>query len=378
MLRSTSILLLSLISIQLLAQKNLVPNGAFDGAGKKIKEGGQIEMAEGWSSPHDLKADLFSSDSKSEDYGTDDNAYGREIPQAGNNYAGFLAYSYKEAKPVTFLQTELSSALEKDKVYCVKYWVSMADLAKYAVNNVGLYISNEMPSANAIDKKDIKPQIMHSQNIVLNQQYVFEPICRTYIAQGGEKFITIGNFAPYAETKAEKVKRPAGFSKPQAAIGYYYIDDVSVIPMDSLREDECICEKGESKNMSVVYNENISTEHRLEDQHLVEFTELHFDSNSSELHEDSKQDLDKIAGILTEETEFKLNIQGHTDEVEKSKAPATLSEERAKMARQYLIEKGIAGDRITVEGLASNNLENTEGTPAGMAKNRRVTFKVVE
>ncbi|MBT6747165.1 MAG: OmpA family protein [Flavobacteriales bacterium] len=219
---------------------------------------------------------------------------------------------------------------------------------------------------------------MHSQNAQLGQQYVFEAVCRTYIAQGGEKFITIGNFVDPTETKIVKVKRPSGFSKPQTTIGYYYIDDVSVIPLDSLREDECICEKGASRSMAVVFNENISTEHKLEDKHIVEFTQLHFDSKLSDLHEDSKKDLDKIVEILNEETTFKLEIQGHTDEIEKTKAGATLSEDRAKMAKQYLISKGISADRLTVVGYASEQLDNREGTIGGQAKNRRVEFKVLE
>ena len=48
------------------------------------------------------------------------------------------------------------------------------------------------------------------------------------------------------------------------------------------------------------------------------------------------------------------------------------------MARQYLVSKGISGDRLTVVGKGSAELKSSEGTAAGMAKNRRVTFKVSE
>ena len=378
MLKSTSLFLALIISTATFAQKNLVPNGGFDAPGKKIKAGGQIDLAEGWESPHDLKADLYSTDSKSDAYGAPDNVYGRETPELGENYAGIMVYSYKNTKPRTYLQTTLSKPLEEGKVYCVKFWYSMADLAKFSCNNIGLNLSKEKLTSNVIDKNVIEPQIMHSQNEQLGQQYVFEAVCRTYIAQGGEKFITIGNFVDPTETKIVKVKRPSGFSKPQTTIGYYYIDDVSVIPLDSLREDECICEKGASRSMAVVFNENISTEHELEDKHIVEFTQLHFDSKSYDLHEDSKKDLDKIVEILNEETTFKLQIQGHTDEIEKTKAATTLSEDRAKIAKQYLISKGISTDRLTVAGYASEQLDNREGTIGGQAKNRRVQFKVIE
>ncbi|MBL4625015.1 MAG: OmpA family protein [Flavobacteriales bacterium] len=371
MVKSTSLFFACIISIAGIAQKNLVPNGGFDAPGKKIKAGGQIDLAEGWESPHDLKADLFSTAAKSDAYGAPDNVYGRETPELGENYAGIMVYSYKNAKPRTYLQTQLSSPLEKDRVYCVKFWYSMADLAKYSCNNIGLHLSKEKLTSNVIDKNEIKPQIMHSQNKQLDQQYVFEAVCRTYIAEGGEQYITIGNFVDPKATKAVKMKRPSGFSKPQTTIGYYYIDDVSVIPMDSIREDECICERGASRSMAVIYNENISLEHRLEDRHVLEFTQLHFDSKSSELHEDSKADLDKVAVIMKEETEFKIEIQGHTDEIEKTKAAATLSEERAKIAMQYLIAIGISADRLSAKGYASNQLDNREGTIGGQENSFR-------
>ncbi|MBL4652588.1 MAG: OmpA family protein [Flavobacteriales bacterium] len=71
-------------------------------------------------------------------------------------------------------------------------------------------------------------------------------------------------------------------------------------------------------------------------------------------------------------------MQGHTDEIEKTKAVVTLSEERAKVAMQYLISKGISADRLSVKGYGSDQLDNKEGTAGGRAKNRRVQFKVLE
>lgn len=373
----TTIIAIFITSVH--AQKNLVPNGSFDEVDKKIKAGGQIDMATGWSSPHDLKADLYSKDAKIEDFMAPENTNGKEEPWDGNGFAGIYTYAYKNASPNSFLQAQLIKPLVAGKTYCVKYLISLADLSKYATDNVGLYLSNEKPLPNDIDKGEIKPQIVHSQNKVIEETYTWVPICRTYAAQGGEQHITIGNFAKFEETKAIKVKRPSGFSKPQKNVGYYYIESVSVIPMDSLREDECICEKENGvKKMNVVYNQNISTEHRLEDKHVVEFTQVHFESGGSGLQDDAKASLDKIAEILIAEADFMIEIQGHTDEVEAGKHPETLSDERANAAKKYLADKGIATDRMTAVGFKNSQLNNTEGTPAGQAKNRRVQFKVIE
>ncbi len=60
------------------------------------------------------------------------------------------------------------------------------------------------------------------------------------------------------------------------------------------------------------------------------------------------------------------------------KASAGLSEERAKAAKAYLSGKGVAEARMSLKGMASDDLNNADGTTTGQAKNRRVQFKVIE
>ncbi|MFQ5335440.1 MAG: hypothetical protein ACE5DN_05135, partial [Flavobacteriales bacterium] len=235
-----AIIVSCMLSCMAIAQLNLLPNGSFDEMKGKVKKPGQIELAKGWHSPTDPKADLYSTKSKG-DYSTPDNIHGKEIPDEGDNYAGIYAWSYKNKVPVTFLSTELEYPLEEEEVYCIKMMVSLADLSKYACNNLGLYISNQKPTGKQILSYVIEPQLKAAKNRILDEQYVFESLCKMYKAEGGEKFILIGNFSRPEETKWKKVKRPKGFSKPQTRDAYYYIESVSVIPMDSL--EECECEK---------------------------------------------------------------------------------------------------------------------------------------
>jgi len=374
----TLVVLTIIFSGNLSAQKNLVPNGSFDEVEKKIKGRGMIEMAAGWTSPHADKADLFSNKAKIETFLTPSNMYGKEEVDLGGNYAGIVGWSYKNYKPTTYLQSELIKPMEAGKVYCVKYLISLSDLSKYATNNVGLFLSNTKMEAKDIDKNEIKPQVKHSNNIVIDETFTWTPICNMYTSEGGEKFLTIGNFSKPSETMAKKVKRPKGFNKPQVNLSYLYIESVSVIPMDSLRDDECICEKqAGTLGMKVVHRENTSEAHRLEDLKKIEETMLYYDSMAFELSEIHIKALDKIVETLKSETGFKVEILGHTDVSENGATNGELSQSRADAAQKYIVSKGIEETRVTTKGLASERLVSKYGLNEKAHLNRRVTFRVL-
>jgi outer membrane protein OmpA-like peptidoglycan-associated protein len=72
-----------------------------------------------------------------------------------------------------------------------------------------------------------------------------------------------------------------------------------------------------------------------------------------------------------------VKVVGYADSNEKEiKDTGDLSTERASVAAQYLISKGIADDRIKIEGAGDTNPIDTTGTPEGKALNRRVEFVV--
>lgn len=97
------------------AQENLVPNHDFQQIEKKVKEEGQINMATPWISPTLAPADLYTKDTKNGNVGAPENAYGEEKPMSGDNYAGFMAYSYKNKEPRSYLQVQLKEKLEAGK-----------------------------------------------------------------------------------------------------------------------------------------------------------------------------------------------------------------------------------------------------------------------
>jgi OmpA-OmpF porin, OOP family len=69
-------------------------------------------------------------------------------------------------------------------------------------------------------------------------------------------------------------------------------------------------------------------------------------------------------------------IEGHTDLSGSPQHNQTLSEHRAEAVKRYLVEHGIAADRLTTVGYGSSRPLTTDPSPTAQAMNRRVTLVV--
>ncbi len=109
-----------------------------------------------------------------------------------------------------------------------------------------------------------------------------------------------------------------------------------------------------------------------------------FDYDKYSLQPESKAVLDKLAGVLTDNPDIKLELIGHTDSKGSKMYNENLSRLRSKSAVDYLIKKGISKDRLISLGkgyenpVAINN--NADGTDCaeGRKYNRRVEIKIVD
>lgn len=81
--------------------------------------------------------------------------------------------------------------------------------------------------------------------------------------------------------------------------------------------------------------------------------------------------LDAIKEILKNYPNAKFAINGHTDNVGNAKANQKLSEARAKVIMDLLIEKGVNPANLTSQGFGASKPVKTNKTAAGRAENRR-------
>ncbi len=370
------ITLMSIAASTAFSQGNLVQNGSFESVSKKIKEAGSITYAYPWTSATDNKPDLFNPRSKGEDWGVPMNLYGDAEPKDGNGYAGVNMYSYKDAEPRTYLQIKLSSTLEEEKVYCVKMSVMLGLLSKYACNNLGMYLSDKPMDIEALDADAITPQIIHSQNKVFSEQFDWEDICHTFIANGGERYLTIGNFAPTSETEEEKIRKPKGIIGTQSRNAYYYIDDVSVMNMAGV--ESCDCEVDASgSSLQVKYSKEVSSDMELDVTEDIEMSRIYFDEGSAAIKEDAIIDMQKVATLLNEHPKYKVKITGHTDPIEEVKVTGDVSLQRAQNVKNELVKLGAYENKLLIVGVQDFDPATEDASVAGQAQNRRVVFEVI-
>ena len=75
---------------------------------------------------------------------------------------------------------------------------------------------------------------------------------------------------------------------------------------------------------------------------------------------------------------LRIEISGHTDNVGKDDYNMTLSENRAKSVRQWLIDKGINTQRIVAKGYGKTKPIADNSTEEGRQQNRRTEFKIIK
>jgi outer membrane protein OmpA-like peptidoglycan-associated protein len=103
-----------------------------------------------------------------------------------------------------------------------------------------------------------------------------------------------------------------------------------------------------------------------------------FNSGRSTLKSESFTELDKLATLLIENSNIRIEVSGHTDNVGSASINKKISKARALSVRNYLITKGVEGERLEYEGYGFDQPIAPNSTAEGRAQNRRVEIKVLD
>lgn len=111
---------------------------------------------------------------------------------------------------------------------------------------------------------------------------------------------------------------------------------------------------------------------------------IYFDLNKYNIRKDAAIEFDKIVSLLNQYPKMVINIESHTDSRGPDAFNLTLSQKRAKAAKDYIISKGISAERIyKAEGFGETQLKNNciNGAPCSEAMhqlNRRSEFVIMK
>ncbi len=109
---------------------------------------------------------------------------------------------------------------------------------------------------------------------------------------------------------------------------------------------------------------------------LVVLGEFLFETNSATLKGEQFFALDSLMDFLLAHPSLVIKISGHTDTRGNESHNKTLSFKRAEVVAEYLVDNGVAIERVTFEGMGSTKPLMPNTTEAGRRKNRRVELLI--
>lgn len=360
-----SILLIFLCSWTHFTAQNLVINPSFEAYEYCPDYIGRFNYnVASWSTPTLGTTDYFNTCS---DKMRRINHAGIQNPRSGKGFAGLYLYSKGDYRE--YIQGTLKSTLEKNKDYEVSFYISLADYATHAIKHIDVLFMPR-PLANYTEEeisiKELSKQPIQSNFVSLNNTQFYQnktgwiKVVFIYTALGYEKNFILGNFDK--NRKQKRLKLNASKGKP---FSYYYIDDVSITPVEN--EMPIIVEPPEETQIQALIVPN----------KVYEFRHVLFEFDKSDLLENSIKELDDLYAYLIEEQQLNIEIYGHTDSVGTVKRNVELSTSRAKAVAQYLIDKGLNAERIRYFGYGSERPIASNDTEEGRAQNRRVEFQLI-
>lgn len=160
---------------------------------------------------------------------------GNEHSEFGSSYANVCTYyelsgqSYRE-----YLGVRLANPLTPSTRYYFSLVVSLSDSSRYSTNSFGAYFSEDSLTDTGFDYLPFIPQIELGGTFDETNKVGWRQASSSFVANGTEKFLTIGNFQSDSNSGLQPSADGGNGSNPDFASAHYYIDYVclSVDSMD--------------------------------------------------------------------------------------------------------------------------------------------------
>ncbi len=101
-----------------------------------------------------------------------------------------------------------------------------------------------------------------------------------------------------------------------------------------------------------------------------------FATNSATLSTPAMDSLNKAAETLVQYPETTVTVAGHTDSTGNDSINQPLSQRRAQSVSAYLVQRGVAGSRLSTVGYGSRQPVASNDNETGRAQNRRVEILI--
>jgi len=335
-------------------EKNLVPNGSFENFRKKSNN---LRNAIPW---QPIASIDFYQNPLTNDTTVQKGAYD------GYAYTGFrFQKRYKE-----FMQVKLVEPLHRGTVYAFSMQVRLAFWSNAILKSFGVLFSKagyrgqgDAVKANMIDTIAKKGGLM--------KNFQWFTIRGFYKADGGEKYITIGNFAP--EIKKEMIRM--NLFKVGYKESYYFVDDIKLTKHKEDKEavEEVIVGPNiiKEEDSTLVVNKDLRVGEK------VALKNIFFENGKYYLLPESYIELNKLVQYMMKNPTVEIQINGHSDNSGLKFKNQKISELRAREVFEYLIKKGVQ-NKMYFKGFGVDQPIAPNDTDENRAKNRRVEFELIK
>ncbi|MFN5794137.1 MAG: hypothetical protein ACK455_05025, partial [Bacteroidota bacterium] len=182
--------------------------------------------------------------------------YGYQLPHSGSSYVSISVISYAIPNPQflynrSFLFCKLTNQLKQNRTYCFEMFVNLPDSMNFTCNDLGAYFSADSLVYNDLVSitQQVFPQINNDPiSNPLTSKTEWMSVKGSFVAQGTEQYMTLGNFKGHYETDTTNIENIFRF----IGVGLF-LDDVSLVELKALNQEQdtlLVC-AGESKTLSV-------------------------------------------------------------------------------------------------------------------------------
>lgn len=313
------------------------------------------------------------------------NPYGKQQPHSGNGYVFMKAFGQKRGDfgdiNRYYLQTRLTRPLKAGERFRLSFWFSFAENSTVAIEHLSALLFNApiqkmgdaprtlyrpQDSSTGGDLALVKIralQTLHSPHGIVDDTGQWLEVAADLVAQGGEEWLVIGCFEPPHRTP-HKLLPKKSFNWWD---NYLFVDDVYL----QVQADSVPAPQATDTLLTVSRMKN-----QLERTGEVALGDVLFAHNSPALAPAARPMLDTLATVLRQWPQWRVSIEGHTDNAGDSLYNIRLSLRRAQAVAAYLAQNGIATSRMQVQGWGASRplLPNT--STRNRRRNRRVVARL--
>ncbi len=358
-----------LLVFQGLAQ-NLVPNGSFEEKPYCPSSYNMqtLKTVKFWKQPNSATPDHFHTCASGK-AGVPDNIVGSQAPLDGEAYIGLVTYTSTKKNYREYLQAKLNRKLSAGETICVEFWVSCADKAIYVTDGLGVQFSKTALHTRNQGLIDGRPQVANPKLHILDNADSWIKLSDTFIATGGEEYITIGNFLP--DPLISKLLRTDVEGMADASDwAYVYVDDLVVKSVQSRSECSCLNDQIRAE----VHDPPL----QLSESREVQLQTVYFAFDDSTLDQVAQTNLEMVAALLRSNKYMFVQVNGHADVIGREGYNVELSANRAHAVVAHLKFLGVDPSRLQIDFYGSTLPAADNSSSSGRAENRRVEFQVLE